>query len=145
MNGWVSIVLIFRPSIRSHQKKTMPTNEKWPVVEKRILKKLLPTKRNLKSSLLLKRNTKKLQRSVFFSFLIFFVNFPFLFLLCCFFKKKLNNWAQVKNINLIELGRFEIDTWYFSPYPEELCKMWKAVFVWVLSEIYEEREDLRTS
>jgi histone acetyltransferase MYST1 len=30
--------------------------------------------------------------------------------------------GQVKNIHTIELGRFEIDTWYFSPYPEEYCK-----------------------
>mmetsp|Transcript_22220 Transcript_22220/g.30568 ORF Transcript_22220/g.30568 Transcript_22220/m.30568 type:complete len:433 (-) Transcript_22220:259-1557(-) len=30
--------------------------------------------------------------------------------------------TKVKNINLIELGRFEIDTWYFSPYPEEYAK-----------------------
>jgi histone acetyltransferase MYST1 len=28
----------------------------------------------------------------------------------------------VKNINVIELGRYEIDTWYFSPYPEEFAK-----------------------
>ena len=30
--------------------------------------------------------------------------------------------TKVKNINLIELGRYEIDTWYFSPYPEEFAK-----------------------
>eukprot|EP01116_Phalansterium_solitarium_P016303 TRINITY_DN3771_c0_g2_i3.p1 TRINITY_DN3771_c0_g2~~TRINITY_DN3771_c0_g2_i3.p1 ORF type:complete len:307 (-),score=61.61 TRINITY_DN3771_c0_g2_i3:878-1798(-) len=30
--------------------------------------------------------------------------------------------TKVKNINVIELGRFEIDTWYFSPYPEEFAK-----------------------
>jgi histone acetyltransferase MYST1 len=32
--------------------------------------------------------------------------------------------TKVKNIQTIELGRFEIDTWYFSPYPEEFstCK-----------------------
>ncbi len=27
----------------------------------------------------------------------------------------------MKNINLIELGRYEIETWYFSPYPEEFA------------------------
>lgn len=27
--------------------------------------------------------------------------------------------TKVKNIDIIELGRYEIDTWYFSPYPEE--------------------------
>jgi histone acetyltransferase MYST1 len=30
--------------------------------------------------------------------------------------------TKVKNINTIELGRYEIDTWYFSPYPEEFSK-----------------------
>jgi histone acetyltransferase MYST1 len=29
---------------------------------------------------------------------------------------------QVKNIHSIELGRYEIETWYYSPYPEEYCK-----------------------
>jgi len=30
--------------------------------------------------------------------------------------------TKMKNINRIELGRYEIDTWYFSPYPEEFAK-----------------------
>lgn len=30
--------------------------------------------------------------------------------------------TKVKNINTIEFGRYEIDTWYFSPYPEEFSK-----------------------
>eukprot|EP01119_Soliformovum_irregulare_P014686 TRINITY_DN4031_c0_g1_i1.p1 TRINITY_DN4031_c0_g1~~TRINITY_DN4031_c0_g1_i1.p1 ORF type:complete len:413 (+),score=92.44 TRINITY_DN4031_c0_g1_i1:42-1241(+) len=30
--------------------------------------------------------------------------------------------TKVKNINVIELGKWEIDTWYFSPYPEEFAK-----------------------
>jgi len=32
--------------------------------------------------------------------------------------------TKVKNIQVIEIGKFEIDTWYFSPYPEEFanCK-----------------------
>ena len=32
--------------------------------------------------------------------------------------------TKVKNIDVIELGKYEIDTWYFSPYPEEFahCK-----------------------
>lgn len=29
--------------------------------------------------------------------------------------------TRVKNIQCVELGRYEIDTWYFSPYPEEYC------------------------
>ena len=30
--------------------------------------------------------------------------------------------TKVKNIRHIVLGRCEIDTWYFSPYPEEYCR-----------------------
>lgn len=30
--------------------------------------------------------------------------------------------TKVKNINTIELGQFEIDTWYYSPYPDEYAK-----------------------
>ena len=30
--------------------------------------------------------------------------------------------TKVKNINTIEIGRYEVDTWYFSPYPEEFAK-----------------------
>jgi len=30
--------------------------------------------------------------------------------------------TKVKNIQCIELGKHEIDTWYFSPYPEEFAK-----------------------
>ena len=29
--------------------------------------------------------------------------------------------TKVKNIQSIVLGKFEIETWYFSPYPEEYC------------------------
>lgn len=29
--------------------------------------------------------------------------------------------TKVKNIECIELGRYEVTTWYFSPYPEEFC------------------------
>ncbi len=29
---------------------------------------------------------------------------------------------QVKNIQCIEFGRYEVDTWYYSPYPDEYCK-----------------------
>lgn len=28
--------------------------------------------------------------------------------------------TKVKYIDRIQIGKFEIDTWYFSPYPEEL-------------------------
>jgi len=30
--------------------------------------------------------------------------------------------TKVKNIQAIEMGRFEVDTWYFSPFPEEYCQ-----------------------
>jgi len=30
--------------------------------------------------------------------------------------------TKVKNIRQVVLGRCEIDTWYFSPYPEEYCR-----------------------
>jgi len=29
--------------------------------------------------------------------------------------------TKVKNINSIELGKYEIETWYFSPFPEKYC------------------------
>lgn len=29
--------------------------------------------------------------------------------------------TKVKNIQTIEFGRYEVDTWYFSPYPDEYC------------------------
>lgn len=35
--------------------------------------------------------------------------------------------TKVKYIDKVQIGRFEIDTWYFSPYPEEYgrqSKLW---------------------
>jgi histone acetyltransferase MYST1 len=29
--------------------------------------------------------------------------------------------TKVKNINVVEMGKFEMDTWYYSPYPEPYC------------------------
>jgi len=29
--------------------------------------------------------------------------------------------TKVKNIQFIELGKYEVETWYFSPFPEEYC------------------------
>ena len=29
--------------------------------------------------------------------------------------------TKVKNLETIEIGRFQVDTWYYSPYPEEYC------------------------
>ncbi|KAL7742006.1 hypothetical protein ACLKA6_018261 [Drosophila palustris] len=34
-----------------------------------------------------------------------------------------SNESLVKNVELIELGRYRMKPWYFSPYPEELCQM----------------------
>lgn len=34
--------------------------------------------------------------------------------------------TKVKNIDLIEFGKYEIDTWYFSPYPEEYSSVKKV-------------------
>lgn len=33
--------------------------------------------------------------------------------------------TKVKNVHVIEMGRFEMDTWYFSPYPEPFCNVHK--------------------
>ncbi len=33
--------------------------------------------------------------------------------------------TKVKNIQLVELGRWEMDTWYYSPYPEEYARCHK--------------------
>ncbi|CAM9330442.1 unnamed protein product [Chrysoparadoxa australica] len=30
--------------------------------------------------------------------------------------------TKVKNIQVVELGRYEIEAWYFSPYPDDYCK-----------------------
>lgn len=30
--------------------------------------------------------------------------------------------TKVKNIRAIQLGKYQVDTWYFSPYPEEYCR-----------------------
>lgn len=36
-------------------------------------------------------------------------------------EKEYEEITKVKNIQTIEMGKFEIDTWYFSPYPEDYC------------------------
>ena len=36
--------------------------------------------------------------------------------------------TRVKYIDTIEMGRYEIDTWYYSPYPEEYSKV-KKLFI----------------
>ena len=33
--------------------------------------------------------------------------------------------TRVKYVDTIEIGKFEIDTWYYSPYPEEYSKQTK--------------------
>ena len=37
------------------------------------------------------------------------------------FEKEYEEITKVKNISKVELGKYEIDTWYFSPYPDEYC------------------------
>lgn len=34
-----------------------------------------------------------------------------------------NKVTRMKNVQLIELGKYRIKPWYFSPYPEKLCAM----------------------
>ena len=36
--------------------------------------------------------------------------------------------TKVKNISRIQLGRYEIDTWYFSPFPAEYSECTKLFF-----------------
>lgn len=35
--------------------------------------------------------------------------------------QRLEEVARVKNIDRIEMGRYSVQTWYFAPYPQELC------------------------
>jgi histone acetyltransferase MYST1 len=37
--------------------------------------------------------------------------------------------TKVKNIELIEFGKYEVDTWYFSPYPEEFTSDSKKLYI----------------
>ena len=36
-------------------------------------------------------------------------------------EKEYEEITKVKNIQMVELGGYEIDTWYFSPFPDEYC------------------------
>ena len=38
--------------------------------------------------------------------------------------------TKVKNVERIELGRYEMETWYFSPLPPEynMCKVWLSTW-----------------
>lgn len=38
-------------------------------------------------------------------------------------KPEKNETVELKNVEMIELGRYRIKAWYFSPYPQELCKL----------------------
>ena len=68
--------------------------------------------RRIQSSLHLKKNTRRL------------LKYRSLLLSSYATLKPIILHDQVKNIETIELGRYEIDTWYFSPYPDEFahCK-----------------------
>ncbi|KAL0490270.1 HAG4 [Acrasis kona] len=37
--------------------------------------------------------------------------------------------TKVKNVEVIEFGKFEVDTWYFSPYPEEFTKDTSKLYI----------------
>eukprot|EP00762_Andalucia_godoyi_P005903 ANDGO_06980.mRNA.1 Histone acetyltransferase of the MYST family 1 len=37
--------------------------------------------------------------------------------------------VRVKNLDSIVIGKFEIDTWYFSPYPEEYCQDTRRLYL----------------
>lgn len=37
--------------------------------------------------------------------------------------------TKVKNVEIIEFGKFEVDAWYFSPYPEEFTKDSKKLYI----------------
>ena len=47
--------------------------------------------------------------------MIFFLNFRLL-------EKEHEALTKVKYIDRVQIGKYEIDTWYFSPYPEEYGK-----------------------
>ena len=42
---------------------------------------------------------------------------------CLHIIQRLNFFFRMKNIDLIELGRYRIKPWYFSPYPQELITL----------------------
>jgi len=44
------------------------------------------------------------------------------------FEKEHEAITKIKYINLVQLGMYEIDTWYFSPFPEEYQKESK---IWI--------------
>lgn len=37
--------------------------------------------------------------------------------------------TKVKNVEIIEFGKYEVDTWYFAPYPEEVTKDCKKLYL----------------
>lgn len=36
------------------------------------------------------------------------------------------NIPQVKNVQSVLLGKYEVETWYFSPYPDDYSKLDKV-------------------
>eukprot|EP00817_Percolomonadidae_sp_ATCC50343_P004630 CAMPEP_0117425614 /NCGR_PEP_ID=MMETSP0758-20121206/5864_1 /TAXON_ID=63605 /ORGANISM="Percolomonas cosmopolitus, Strain AE-1 (ATCC 50343)" /LENGTH=398 /DNA_ID=CAMNT_0005210231 /DNA_START=272 /DNA_END=1465 /DNA_ORIENTATION=- len=44
-------------------------------------------------------------------------------------EKEHEEMTKVKNIDTIVFGKYEIDTWYYSPYPEEFTKHTKRLYV----------------
>lgn len=50
--------------------------------------------------------------------------------------------TKVKNIQIIELGRFEIDTWYYSPYPEPFASQQKLFLCEFCLKYFRKRKTL---
>ena len=51
--------------------------------------------------------------------------------------------TKVKNVKVVEFGRFEIDAWYFSPYPDDFGEV-ERLFVCPFSLKYFKRRDAYT-
>lgn len=51
--------------------------------------------------------------------------------------KEHEEFTKVKNVELIELGRYEMETWYFSPLPEEYreCKVCRFLHLAIMSSV----------
>jgi histone acetyltransferase MYST1 len=36
------------------------------------------------------------------------------------FEKEYEQITKIRNIDIVQIGKFEVDTWYYSPYPDEV-------------------------
>lgn len=37
------------------------------------------------------------------------------------FEKVHEQITKIRNIDSIQIGKYEVDSWYYSPYPDEVC------------------------